>query len=63
MATIFTRIANGEIPSYKCAESEDFYAFPNANHGNDTAIAATKITVADGLASVDDSVVFELIEN
>lgn len=41
---------------------EDFYAFPNANHGNDTAIAATKITVADGLASVDDSVVFELIE-
>lgn len=27
MATIFTRIAAGEIPSYKCAESEDFYAF------------------------------------
>ncbi len=27
MATIFTKIANGEIPSYKCAENEDFYAF------------------------------------
>ena len=27
MATIFTRIAQGEIPSYKCAENEDFYAF------------------------------------
>ena len=27
MATIFTRIANGEIPSYKCAENDDFYAF------------------------------------
>lgn len=27
MATIFTRIANGEIPSYKVAENEDFYAF------------------------------------
>ena len=27
MATIFTKIANGEIPSYKCAESDDFYAF------------------------------------
>ena len=27
MATIFTRIANGEIPSWKVAESEDFYAF------------------------------------
>ncbi|MBQ9185775.1 MAG: HIT family protein [Bacteroidales bacterium] len=27
MATIFTRIAKGEIPSYKVAESEDYYAF------------------------------------
>ncbi len=27
MATIFTKIAHGEIPSYKCAESENFYAF------------------------------------
>ena len=27
MATIFTKIANGEIPSYKVAENDDFYAF------------------------------------
>ena len=27
MATIFTKIANGEIPSYKVAENEDYYAF------------------------------------
>lgn len=27
MATIFTKIAAGEIPSYKCAENDDFYAF------------------------------------
>ena len=27
MATIFTRIAKGEIPSYKVAENDDFYAF------------------------------------
>ena len=27
MATIFTKIAMGEIPSYKVAENEDFYAF------------------------------------
>ena len=27
MATIFTKIAKGEIPSYKVAESEEFYAF------------------------------------
>lgn len=27
MATLFSKIANGEIPSYKCAESDKFYAF------------------------------------
>ena len=27
MATIFTKIAKGEIPSFKVAESEDYYAF------------------------------------
>ena len=27
MATLFTRIANGEILSYKVAENEDYYAF------------------------------------
>lgn len=31
MATIFTRIANGEIPSYKVAESADYYAFLDIN--------------------------------
>ena len=27
MATLFTKIAAGEIPSYKCAENDDFFAF------------------------------------
>lgn len=31
MATIFTRIVNGEIPSYKVAESDRFYAFLDIN--------------------------------
>ena len=31
MATIFTKIINGEIPSYKVAETEDFYAFLDIN--------------------------------
>lgn len=31
MATIFTKIAKGEIPSYKCAENEQFYAFLDIN--------------------------------
>jgi histidine triad (HIT) family protein len=29
--SIFSKIAAGEIPSYKCAESEDFYAFLDIN--------------------------------
>lgn len=31
MASIFTRIVQGEIPSYKIAESADFYAFLDIN--------------------------------
>ena len=31
MATIFTKIVAGEIPSYKIAESENFYAFLDIN--------------------------------
>ena len=31
MATIFPRIAKGEIPSYKCAEDDNFYAFLDIN--------------------------------
>jgi histidine triad (HIT) family protein len=31
MASIFTRIINGEIPSYKIAESNDCYAFLDIN--------------------------------
>ncbi|MAQ74720.1 MAG: HIT family protein [Aquimarina sp.] len=31
MATLFTKILNGEIPSYKVAEDENFYAFLDIN--------------------------------
>ena len=31
MATLFTKIINGEIPSYKIAEDENFYAFLDIN--------------------------------
>lgn len=31
MSTLFSKIAAGEIPSYKCAESEKFYAFLDIN--------------------------------
>lgn len=31
MASIFTKIVNGDIPSYKIAENDDFYAFLDIN--------------------------------
>lgn len=31
MADIFSKIAAGEIPSYKCAENDKFYAFLDIN--------------------------------
>ena len=31
MSTIFTKIINGDIPSYRIAESEDYYAFLDNN--------------------------------
>jgi len=31
MASIFTKIVNGEIPSYKIAEDDNFYAFLDIN--------------------------------
>ena len=34
MASIFSKIAAGEIPSYKCAEDENYYAFLDINPVN-----------------------------
>jgi histidine triad (HIT) family protein len=31
MSTLFTKIIKGEIPSYKVAENDDFYAFLDVN--------------------------------
>ena len=31
MATLFSKIAAGDIPSYKCAENDKFYAFLDIN--------------------------------
>jgi histidine triad (HIT) family protein len=31
MATLFTKIISGDVPSYKVAETEDFYAFLDIN--------------------------------
>ena len=35
MASIFSKIVAGEIPSYKCAEDENYYAFLDINPVNE----------------------------
>ena len=46
MATIFTKIINGEIPSYKIAENDNYYAFLDINpisEGHTLVIPKTEV--------------------
>lgn len=55
MATIFTKIANGEIPSYKVAEDENFYAFLDINPlAEGHTLVIPKKTEADYIFDLDD---------
>ena len=56
MATIFTKIAKGEIPSYKVAENDEFYAFL------DIAPMAKGHTLVIP-KNVEDDYIFNLDEN
>lgn len=56
MATIFTRIASGEIPSYKCAEDENFYAFLDISPlAEGHTLVIPKHTENDYIFSLDDN--------
>ena len=56
MATIFTKIANGEIPSYKVAENEDFYAFLDiAPMAKGHTLVIPKHTEEDYIFNLDDA--------
>jgi histidine triad (HIT) family protein len=61
MASIFTKIINGEIPCYKIAETEDFFAFldinPNAK-GHTLCIPKQEV---DKLFDLDDDTYLELM--
>lgn len=62
MATIFTKIANGDIPSYKCAEDENFYAFLDINpvvKGHTLVIPRKEIDYIFDMEN-DDLAAFEL---
>ena len=61
MATIFTKIVKGEIPSYKIFEGEHFYAFLDINpmaKGHTLVIPKKEV---DYLFDIDDEMLKEMI--
>ena len=54
MASIFTRIINGEIPSYKIAEDENYYAFLDINPLKKGHTLVVPKTETDYLFDLDD---------
>ena len=55
MSTIFTRIAKGEIPSYKVAENDDYYAFLDiAPMAKGHALVIPKHVEDDYIFNLDD---------
>lgn len=60
MASIFTKIVNGEIPSYKIAETENCYAFLDINplaKGHTLVIPKKEV---DYLFDLEDDLIAEL---
>ena len=54
MSSIFTRIINGEIPSYKVAETEDFLAFLDINPLSKGHVLCIPKKEVDYLFDLDD---------
>lgn len=62
--TLFTRIINGEIPSYKVAEDEHYYAFLDINplkKGHTLVVPKLPEPEADYIFDLDDDVLSGLI--
>lgn len=62
--TIFTRIINGEIPSYKVAENDQFYAFLDINplqKGHVLVVPKLPEPEADYIFDLDDDVLSQLL--
>lgn len=65
MATIFTRIIDGEVPSYKVAEDDRFYAFLDINplaKGHTLVVPKFKAgQETDYIFDLDDSLLGEMM--
>ena len=61
MATIFTRIVRGEIPSYKVAEAERFFAFLDINPLTKGHTLVVPKQETDYLFDLDDRTLADMI--
>ena len=62
--TIFTRIIKGEIPSYKVAENDNFYAFLDINplqKGHTLAVPKLAEPEADYIFDLDEDILSEML--
>lgn len=62
--TLFTRIINGDIPSYKVAENEKFYAFLDINpltKGHTLVVPKLPEPEADYIFDLDDDTLREMM--
>ncbi|MGM9830699.1 MAG: HIT family protein [Paludibacteraceae bacterium] len=62
--TIFSRIINGEIPSYKVAENDRFYAFLDINpltKGHTLVIPKLEEPEADYIFDLDDTLLADMM--
>ena len=61
MASIFTRIIKGEIPSYKIAEDENFYAFLDINPLKKGHILVVPKKETDYLFDMEDNLLGDMM--
>ncbi|HOT64630.1 MAG TPA: HIT family protein, partial [Dysgonamonadaceae bacterium] len=61
MATIFTKIIEGEIPCYKIAEDERFFAFLDINPMSKGHTLVVPKQEADYIFDLDDTTLGEMI--
>jgi histidine triad (HIT) family protein len=62
--TIFTKIINGEIPSYKVAENDKFYAFLDINtlqKGHTLVVPKLSEPEADYIFDLEDDILSEML--
>ena len=62
--TIFTKIINGEIPSYKVAENDKFYAFLDINplqKGHTLVVPKLAEPEADYIIDLEDDMLSEML--